>query len=111
MASLLKRGFATFLTVALLGSPALAADPSRTPSHKTTVAPGQPSPAPVTPSPTATGALRPTPATTSEAARYAAREAASPDAKKYQGGHETVVYVSASAVAVALAVVLLIILI
>jgi hypothetical protein len=47
--------------------------------------------------------------TPSEDQRYAAREAASPDAKKYRGGD--VIVISASAVAIILLVVLIIILI
>lgn len=53
---------------------------------------------------------RPAPASSADATRYAAKDAQAPDAKRYRGGHETAVYVSASAVAVVLAVVLLIVL-
>lgn len=48
-------------------------------------------------------------ATPSERSRYAAREAASPEAKQYRGGDDVVI-ISASALAVVLAVVLLVIL-
>jgi hypothetical protein len=49
-------------------------------------------------------------ASKNEMSRYAAREAKNPDAQRFAGGHETVVYFGASAVVVVLAVVLLIVL-
>jgi hypothetical protein len=48
-------------------------------------------------------------ATVSERSRYAAREAASPEARQYRGGDDVVI-ISASALAVVLAVVLLVVL-
>jgi len=48
-------------------------------------------------------------ATRSERSRYAAREAASPEAKQYRGGDDVVI-ISAGAVALVLAVVLLVVL-
>lgn len=90
------------LTLGLSSSPAFAA--YQTPSRPAATEAG---PAHRAPTPAARGAA---PATPKEMSRYAAREAKSPDAKRFAGGHETVVYFGASAVAVVLLVVLLIVL-
>jgi len=98
-----------FLSALLWASPALASPvtidrtpPNAKPSTKPRAAPRA--------TPQAAPARRPAPASSAERARYAARDAQSPNAKQYMGGHETVVYVGASAVVVVLAVVLLIVL-
>ncbi len=67
------------------------------------------SPVQIQPSERATPARGAALGTPGEDQRYAAREAASPDAKKYRGGD--VIVISASAVAIVLLIVLLIILI
>jgi hypothetical protein len=101
MTSTHSRYLVPLLAVMLSASPAFAAyqssgraaaeDPS-----------AQRAPAPAT--------RKPAPASAKEMSRYAAREARNPDAKRFAGGHETVVYFGASAVVVVLAVVLLIVL-
>jgi hypothetical protein len=91
------------VAVMLSASPAFAAyqAPSRSPAADAGAAQRAPAPA----------ARKPASASPKEMARYAAREASSPDAKRFAGGHETVVYFGASAVVVVLLVVLLIVLI
>jgi hypothetical protein len=90
------------LAVMLSASPALAAyqAPARSPAPEAQAAQRAPAPA----------ARRASPANPDEMSRYAAREAKNPDAKRFAGGHETVVYFSASAIVVVLVVVLLIVL-
>lgn len=91
------------LALMLSASPAFAAyqAPSRPATAEARSAQRAPAPA----------ADRAAPATPKDMKRYAAREAKSEDAKRFAGGHETVVYFGASAVAVALLVVLLIVLV
>lgn len=90
------------LAVMLCASPAFAAyqAPARPAGAEAGTAHRAPAPT----------ARTPQPATPKEMSRYAARDAKSPDAKRFAGGHETVVYFGASAVAVVLLVVLLIVL-
>jgi hypothetical protein len=90
------------LAVMLSASPAFAAyqAPSRVAGTEAGSAQRAPAPA----------ARHAAPATPKEVSRYAAREAKAPDAKRFAGGHETVVYFGASAVVVVLAIVLLIVL-
>jgi hypothetical protein len=101
MTSIHNRFLVPVLAVMLSASPAFAAyqAPSRSPAADTGA---QRAPAPA--------ARKPAPASPKEMSRYAAREARSPDAKRFAGGHETVVYFGASAVVVVLAVILLIVL-
>jgi hypothetical protein len=90
------------LAVMLAASPAFAA--YQAPSRPAATEAGSAHRAPVP------AARRAAPASPREMTRYAAREAKSQDAKRFAGGHETVVYFGASAVVVVLAVVLLIVL-
>jgi hypothetical protein len=90
------------LAVMLSASPAFAAYQTPSRPAATEAEPAHRAPAPA--------ARRPAPASAKDMTRYAAREAKSEDAKRFAGGHETVVYFGASAVVVVLAVVLLIVL-
>jgi hypothetical protein len=91
------------LVAVMLGaSPAIAAYQAPARPIATEAEPAQRAPAPA--------ARRAAPASPAEMSRYAAREANNSDAKRFAGGHETVVYFGASALVVVLAVVLLIVL-
>jgi hypothetical protein len=90
------------LAVMLGASPAIAAYQAPARPAATEAGPAHRAPAPA--------ARQAAPANPEEMSRYAAREAKNPDAKRFAGGHETVVYFGASALVVVLAVVLLIVL-
>lgn len=98
---MLHRFFIT-LTVLMLAAPAFAAERGLTAAAESVPAARAQTPAP---------SPAPARASSAERSRYAAREAASPEAKQYRGGADVVI-ISASALAViVLAVVLLVILV
>jgi hypothetical protein len=91
---------------AMLGaSSAFASEPPRTSAPPANVEMRAPS----TESPTPSRPSTPTPASSADKAKYAAKEAASADAKNYKGGDDVVI-ISAGTTAVVLAVILLVVL-
>jgi len=100
----LRSSSVALLALSLYAAPTLAADDVGTQPSK--AAPRVEARAPAS---TATTPARPAAGTPEDIQRYSERQAASPDAKKYEGGDSTVV-IGASTATIILAVVLLIVL-